>query len=318
LSKFNPAVILFSSEGNWRTTGENREIALTIDKESAMNQFRTIVLLGILSAGLVAIGGSLGSGYLFGFTALALILNLIAYFFSDRIVLAMHSAQEISIHQAPALHRIVEEVSQAAGIPKPRIYLIPETQPNAFATGRNPKNGVVAVTSGILDLLSERELKGVLAHEISHIKNRDILVATIAASIAAAITYIAHMVQFAALFGGGHQEDGEEHGSFLGAIAMAIMAPIAATLVQLGISRSREYLADETAARLTGDPESLARALASLHRTAEQIPAQVQPAAASLFIVNPLAGQNSLLNLLSTHPPMAKRIARLREMTGRL
>lgn len=281
-----------------------------------MNQFRTIVLLGALTAVLIAIGGSLGPGYLYGFTALALIINFGSYFFSDRIVLAMHHAQEIPPEQAPGLHRMVEEVARSAGIPKPRVYLIPEAQPNAFATGRSPEKGVIAVTAGIMELLSERELRGVIAHEIAHIKNRDILVATIAAGIAAAVAYIAHAAQFAAMFGGGQQDDGEDRGSFLGAILLAVVAPIAATLIQLGISRSREYLADETAAHLTGEPEGLARALEKLHRAAERIPAHVEPATASLFIVSPLAGRGSLLSLFSTHPPMEERIARLRGLRG--
>lgn len=282
-----------------------------------MNQIRTIVLLGLLTAVLIAIGGSLGPGYLYGFTALALLLNLGSYFFSDRIVLAMHRAQEIAPDGAPGLHRIVEEVACAAGIPKPRLYLIPEAQPNAFATGRNPDKGVVAVTAGLLDLLGERELRGVLAHEIAHIKNRDILVASVAAALAAAITYIAHAVQFAALFGGGRQDEGEDRGSFLGAMLMGVIAPVAATLVQLGISRSREYLADETAARLTGEPDALASALEKLHRGAVMIPSEAEPATASLFIVSPFAGQAGLLSLFSTHPPMEERVRRLREMPQR-
>jgi heat shock protein HtpX len=282
-----------------------------------MNQIRTIILLGVLTVGLIALGGSLGPGYLYGFTALALIINFGSYFFSDRIVLAMHRAQEIDPTQSPALHRVIEETAQAAGIPKPRVYLVPEMQPNAFATGRTPQKGVVAVTQGILNLLNERELRGVIAHEIAHIKNRDILVATIAAGIAAAVTYIAHAAQFAAMFGGSSQDEGEERGSFLGIILMAVVAPIAATIVQLGISRSREYLADETAARLTGDPDSLAGALGKLQRTAEQIPVQMEPATASLFIVSPFAGRSSLLSLFSTHPPMEKRIARLHELSGK-
>lgn len=282
-----------------------------------MNQLRTIVLLGLLSAVLVAIGGSLGPGYLYGFTALALLMNLGSYFFSDRIVLAMHRAREITPEEAPRLHRMVEEVACAAHLPKPRLYLIPEAQPNAFATGRNPRKGVVAVTEGIVDLLDERELRGVIAHEIAHIGNRDILVASIAAALAAAITYIAHAVQFAAMFGGGRQNDGEEHGSPLGALLLAVVAPVAATLVQLGISRSREYLADETGARLTGDPEALARALEKLHRGAELIPAEAEPATASLFIVSPFTGRAGLLSLFSTHPPMEERVRRLREMAQR-
>jgi heat shock protein HtpX len=286
-------------------------------REKTMNQIKTILLLSVLSAVLIGLGGLLGPGYLYGFTALALIINFVSYFFSDRIVLAMHRAQEIGIREAPALHRMVEEISKAAAIPKPRVFLIPEAQPNAFATGRNPENGVVAVTSGIVELLNERELRGVIAHEIAHIKNRDILVATIAAGIATAVTYIAHAAQFAAIFGG-NRDDEEDGGSVLGSIALAVVAPIAATLIQLGISRSREYLADETAARLTGEPDGLARALEKLQHGAERIPANVEPATASLFIVSPLAGRGSLLGLFSTHPPMEERIARLRGMTGHL
>jgi len=280
-----------------------------------MNQLRTLFLLGVLSAILIAIGGTLGPGYLYGFTALALLLNLGSYYFSDRIVLAMHRAEELEPGRAPALHRMVEELAAKAGLPKPRLYLIPEAQPNAFATGRNPSKGVVAVTAGLLELLEPRELRGVLAHELAHIKNRDILVATVAASIAAAVTYLAHAVQFAALFGSNRDEQ-EEGGSVLGAIALAIVAPLAATLVQLGISRSREYLADETAARLTGEPEGLARALEKLQFAAERIPSHVEPATASLFIVSPLTGVSGLMNLFSTHPPMAERIARLRALSG--
>lgn len=282
-----------------------------------MNQLRTVVLLGVMTAVLVAIGGALGPAYLYGFTALAVVINFVSYFFSDRIVLAMHRAREIEPSQAPAIHRIVEDVARAAGIPKPRVYLLPEAQPNAFATGRNPEKGVVAVTEGIVEMLTERELRGVIAHEIAHIKNRDILVATIAAGIAAAITYVAHAVQFSAILGGSQNDEGEgEGGSFLGGIVLAVVAPFAATLVQLGISRSREYLADETAARLTGEPTQLASALETLHRGVQSIPANVEPATASLFIVSPLAGGSSLLNLFSTHPPIEERIARLRAIDG--
>jgi heat shock protein HtpX len=209
----------------------------------------------------------------------------------------------------------VEELARRAEIPKPRVFVIPEAQPNAFATGRNPERGVVAVTEGIMAMLSERELRGVIAHELAHIKNRDILVASVAASISAAVTYIAQAVQFAAIFGGASRED-EEGGSGIGGLALAFVAPIAATLVQLGISRSREYLADETGARLTGDPEALALALEKLELGARHIPAHVQPATASLFIVSPLSGGRSILSLFSTHPPMVERIARLRGMTA--
>lgn len=278
------------------------------------NQLKTVLLLGVLSTLLIGIGGALGPGYLYGFTALALLMNLVSYFFSDRIVLAMHRAHEISPQQHPGLHRMVQELAARAEIPKPRVFVIPEMQPNAFATGRNPERGVVAVTEGIMAMLSERELRGVIAHELAHIKNRDILVASVAAAISGAVTYIAQALQFSAFFGGG-RDDEDEGGSMVGVLAMAFVAPIAATLVQLGISRSREFLADETGARLTGDPEGLASALERLELGASRIPAQVgSPATASLFIVSPLAGASSLFKWFSTHPPMAERIARLRSL----
>lgn len=275
------------------------------------NQLKTLFLLGVLSVLLISIGGALGPGYFYGFTALALIMNLGAYFFSDRIVLRMHGAQEVSPEQAPALHRMVDELARSAQIPKPRVCVMPGEQPNAFATGRNPQHGVVAVTEGIMRLLTERELRGVLAHEIAHIKNRDILVASIAAVIAAAVGYIANALAFSSLLGG-HQED-EEEGSGSGGLLMMFVAPMLATLIQLGISRAREYMADETGAKISGDPEALARALEKLEQGAAVLPAATaQPATASLFIVNPLAGGSQMLNLFSTHPPMGERIRRLR------
>jgi heat shock protein HtpX len=280
------------------------------------NQIRTILLLGVLSAVLIGFGSMLGPGTFYLFTALAVVMNVGAYFFSDRIVLKMNGAREVAPHEAPQLHAMVEELSARAGIPKPRVAVIPADYANAFATGRNPQHGVVAVTEGLMRLMSPREVRGVIAHELAHIKNRDILVSTIAASIAGAVAYIANAVQWAAIFGGGQQQDEEGGGSPIGTLALALLAPIAATLVQLGISRSREYLADETAARLTGDAEGLALALERLSRAAEVIPSEAAPATASLFIVNPLAGAGTLLNLFSTHPPMPQRIARLRALMG--
>lgn len=275
------------------------------------NQLKTLFLLGVLSVLLISIGGALGPGYFYGFTALALLMNLGAYFFSDRIVLRMHGAQEVTPEQAPTLHRMVDELARRAQIPKPRVCVMPGEQPNAFATGRNPQHGVVAVTEGIMHLLTERELRGVLAHEIAHIKNRDILVASIAAVIAAAVGYIANALAFSSLLGH-HQED-EEEGSGAGGLVMMFVAPMLATLIQLGISRAREYMADETGAQLSGDPEALARALEKLAQGAAVLPAETaQPATASLFIVNPLAGGSQMLNLFSTHPPMSERIRRLR------
>jgi heat shock protein HtpX len=277
------------------------------------NQLKTLFLLGVLSVLLISIGGALGPGYFYGFTALALLMNLGAYFFSDRIVLRMHGAQEVTPEQAPALHRMVDELARRAQIPKPRVCVMPGEQPNAFATGRNPQRGGVAVTEGIMRLLTERELRGVVAHEIAHIKNRDILVSSIAAVIAAAIGYIANALAFSSLLGG-HQED-EEEGSGAGGLLMMFVAPMLATLIQLGISRAREYMADETGAQISGDPEALARALEKLEHGAAMFPAETaQPATASLFIVNPLTGGGRMLNLFSTHPPMDERIHRLRRL----
>ncbi|MBK6939622.1 MAG: zinc metalloprotease HtpX [Planctomycetes bacterium] len=282
-----------------------------------LNQAKTVLLLGVLSALLVGIGGAVAPGSLGLFLVLAIVMNVGAYFFSDRIVLRMHGAQEVAPDQAPDLHRMVEELAQAANIPKPRVAIIDDPQPNAFATGRNPKHGVVAVTTGILQILSRRELRGVLAHEIAHIQHRDILVSSIAAVLGSAISGIAQMLQFGALFGGSSQ-DSEEEGGGGGGLALALIAPIAAMLVQFGISRSREYLADEGGAKLSGDPEALANALLKLHRAAAEIPTeQPVPATASLFIVNPFAGAlQSLGRWFSTHPPVEERVRRLLELAA--
>ncbi len=274
-----------------------------------MNQLKTVLLLGILSAILVGVGGALGPNVLGVSIALAVVMNVGAYFFSDRIVLALHRAREIAPAELPELHRMVEELSARAGIPRPRLFLIPEMQPNAFATGRDPEHAVVAVTSGILELLDRRELRGVLAHELGHVKNRDILVSSIAATVAAAITYVAHAVGF---FGAASSD--EDGPSPLQSLALAIVAPIAATLIQLGISRSREYGADRTGAEISGDPGALARALEKLDQAAHAIPAPMQPATASLFIVNPFSATEGVLTLFSTHPSMRERVRRLREM----
>lgn len=276
------------------------------------NQIKTILLLGVLSAILIGFGALFGRQWAGLFFLVAMAMNFVAYFWSDKIVLKMHRAQPIEEHQAPRLYAIIRELAMRAEIPMPRVYLIPEQQPNAFATGRNPAHGVVAVTQGLTQLLDERELRGVLAHEIGHIKNRDILVSTIAAAVAGAITYIAHMLQFAAIFGGASDDDGP---SPFAALGLAIVAPIAATLVQLGISRSREYLADETGAALSNDGEALARALEKLDQASHVVPAATaQPATASLFIVSPFAGVRGIASLFSTHPPMAERVRRLRGM----
>jgi len=256
------------------------------------NQVTTILLLGVLSAVLVAFGGMLGPGYLYFFTGLAVLVNLGAHLFSDRIVLAMHQAREVAPEDAPRLHAVVEELAVIAELPKPRVFLIEDPHANAFATGRSPSRGVVAVTTGILGLLNERELRGVLGHELGHIKNRDILISSIGAALAMAITHTPNVIQLSALFGGSHrQQEGEDGtGAPAGGLLMALVAPLAATLVQLGISRSREYLADEAGARIAGDPEGLASAREKLARNAERVPGDARPATASLFIVNPLAG----------------------------
>jgi heat shock protein HtpX len=262
----------------------------------------------------VAVGGAFGKTTLYFALAMAVVFNVGAYFFSDKLVLAMHRARELDLASAPRLHAIVAELATRAGIPKPRVFLIMSAQPNAFATGRNPQHAVVAVTQGILEMLSERELRAVLAHELGHVKNRDILVATIAATIAAAVSYLAQVLQFSFLFGGSHSRD-DEGGSPIAALLTVLFAPIAATLIQLGISRSREYLADEQGAQLSGDPRALASALQKLEYGAHHIPADVQPATSSLFIVNPLSGRaGTLLRLFSTHPSTEERVKRLLAM----
>ncbi|MBI2152370.1 MAG: zinc metalloprotease HtpX [Candidatus Rokubacteria bacterium] len=277
------------------------------------NMFKTALLLAVLTALLILIGGALGGqqGMLVAFV-LALAMNLFSYCFSDKLVLAMYGAQPIEESRAPALYRIVRTLATRGGIPMPRVYLIPTQTPNAFATGRNPQHAAVAVTEGIMRILDEEELEGVLAHELSHVKNRDVLIATIAATLAGAITYLAHMAQWAAIFGG-RRDDEEEGGGAFGAILMAILAPIAALLIQLAVSRAREFQADATGARLAGRPWGLAKALEKLEIASKALPMEASPATAHLFIVNPLSGQ-SLLRLFSTHPPIEERIARLRSL----
>lgn len=275
------------------------------------NQLKTILLLGSLSAIVIGLGALIAPGYLYLFGALALAMNLGAYFFSDRLVLRMQNAREVSPGEARELHEMVEELSAKAGIPKPRVYLIPEAQPNAFATGRNPEHGVVAVTEGIVQILDRRELRGVIAHELAHIKNRDILVSSVAAAVASIVTYTAQAISFGSLFGSNSDED--ESGSATGGLLVALVAPFAATLIQLGISRSREYLADETGARISGDPEALARALLKLERASELVPrvAAPSPATASLFIVNPFGATQTVTKWFSTHPATQERVERL-------
>jgi heat shock protein HtpX len=282
------------------------------------NQLKTVLLLGLLSALLVGVGALVAPGSLYLFGALALAMNLGAYFFSDRIVLRMHHAREVTPDEAPELHAMVDELSRAAGLPKPRVCVMPDEQPNAFATGRDPEHGVVAVTEGLLRILDRRELRGVIAHELAHIKNRDILVSSVAAAVASLITYAAHALSFGALFGGSSQgdDDEQESGGFAGGLLAVLVAPLAATLIQLGISRSREHLADETGARISGDPEALARALLKLEQAATMTPTEAAPATASLFIVSPLGGVQTVARWFATHPSTEERVARLRALAA--
>jgi heat shock protein HtpX len=276
-----------------------------------MNQLKTILLLGALSALVVAAGGALGPQWLWGSLALAMGMNLFAWFFSDRLVLRMSGAREVSREEAVDLHRMVEELSTKAGLPKPRVFLVDAPHANAFATGRNPEKAAVAVTRGLLEMLDPREVRGVLAHEIAHVANRDVLVATVAAGLATAVTHLANVFALSGLFGA---RDAEDEGAGASGLLFALVAPFGAMLVQLGISRSREYLADQAGARLSGDPLALASALEKLQREAEEAPARAEPAAASLYIVNPFGALGGLTRLFSTHPPAEERVRRLRAM----
>jgi heat shock protein HtpX len=284
------------------------------------NSFKTAILLSALTALILIIGEVFGGqqGLIIAFI-FALIMNGGSYWFSDKIVLSLYRAQELAYKEAPELHRMVERLAQQAEIPKPRIFLIPSQNPNAFATGRNPDHAAVAVTDGIVRLLNSDELEGVLSHELSHIKNRDILIGSIAATLAGVVMMLASMARWAALFGGFGRDDDEGAGGVIGLIAMSILAPIAAMLIQFAISRSREYLADETGARVSNNPLGLARALEKLTTASKRVPMEAGPATAQatshLFIVNPFSGK-SLMSLFSTHPAAEERIKRLRKMAG--
>ncbi len=276
------------------------------------NKIKTFLLLAGLTVFLVFMGKVIGGrGGMYIAFILTLGMNFFSYWFSDKIVLRMYGAQEVTPAEAPELHHMVEDLCREAGLPKPRVYIIPDDSPNAFATGRNPEHAAVAATQGIMRILTPEELKGVLAHEIGHVRNRDILISTIAATMAGAIMILAYMARFAAIFGG--SRDDNEGGGIIGVIVMSIVAPLAAMLIQMAISRSREYLADETGARLAHNPQSLASALGKLARGVEQRPMDASPSTAHMFIVNPLTG-GGLVNLFSTHPPIEDRIARLRAM----
>ncbi len=279
------------------------------------NVFKTGMLLAVLTAMLVLIGGAFGGrqGMLIAFV-FAFLMNVFSYWFSDKIVLAMYRAKRIDEAQAPNVHAILRRLTTRAGIPMPPVYLIATDTPNAFATGRNPSHAAVAVTEGILRMLDDDELEGVLAHELSHVKNRDVLISTVAATLAGAITYLAHMAQWAALFGGRSRDD-DEGGNPIALILVAVLAPIAAMLVQLAVSRAREFQADATGARMAGQPWGLAKALEKLQMANERAPMAANASTAHLFIVNPLSG-GVMARLFSTHPPLEERIARLRAMRG--
>lgn len=277
------------------------------------SQIKTLLLLALLSGLIMFLGNAVGgkSGLMIAF-AFALIMNVGSYWFSDKIVLAMYRAKELAPSEAPMLHAMVEDLARNAGIPKPRICLIPEEAPNAFATGRNPKHAVVAVTEGIMRLLTPEELRGVIAHEMGHVTNRDILVQSIAGVLASVVIYIANMMQWAAIFGVGRSDD-EGGGNIFSSLLLAILAPVAASLIQMAISRSREYLADATGAKLCGNPLALASALGKISAYSTRVPMhEGSPATAHMFIINPFAG--GIGKLFSTHPPVEERIQRLREM----
>ena len=277
------------------------------------NWFRTTLLLGAMTLLIVWIGRLLGGqqGMIFAFV-LAIGMNFFSYWYSDKIVLKMYRAREVTQDESPDLYRIVEKLTQRANLPMPRIYVIPQEAPNAFATGRNPEHAVVAVTEGLLKLMKRDEIEGVLSHELAHVKNRDILIGSIAATMAGAIMIIANMARFAAFFGGGSRDNDRGGGmGGIGLLAMSIIAPIAAMLIQMAISRSREYHADESGAGFAGNPDGLANALQKLGAYSKRLPMQASPQTAHMFIVNPLSGK-SMMNLFSTHPPLEERIARLR------
>ena len=284
-----------------------------------MNQFKTTLLLSLLTVLLVAMGGAVGGsgGMLIAFV-MAAVMNFGSYWFSDKIVLRMYGAQEITRSENPAFYDMVERLAGRANLPMPKVYIIPDQSPNAFATGRNPSHAAVAATEGILRILSPEELEGVMAHELGHVKNRDILISTIAATFAGAISMIGSMLQWGAMLGAGRDdEEGGGLGGLVGSLAMAILAPIMAMLIQMAVSRSREYLADATGAEICGKPRALASALGRLQNASHQIPMHdATPATAHMFIVNPLTG-GGMMSLFSTHPPMEERIARLQAMAQR-
>ena len=279
-----------------------------------MNTMKVWLLMGGLTVLLVLMGNAIGgSSGMFVFFMIAMAMNFFSYFYSDKVAIKMTRSYPVSEAEAPDLYEIVRRLSQRAGIPMPRLYVTPSEQPNAFATGRNPANSAVAVTEGIMRLLTRSEVEGVLAHELAHVKNRDVLVGTVAATMAGAISMIGNVIQWGAIFGLGRGDDEEGGSSMVGALIMAIVFPIAAMIIQLAISRSREYGADATGAQIAGSPDGLANALLKLESAAQRIPMQVNPSTSHLFIVNPLSGA-SMARLFSTHPPIQERVEKLRAM----
>ena len=276
------------------------------------NKIRTTILLAAMTAIIIWIGQLFGGqqGMIIAFL-IAAGMNFFSYWYSDKIVLKMYRAKEVSPQQAPEVYEMVQTLSSNAGLPMPKLCVIPKEAPNAFATGRNPEHAVVAVTQGLLNIMDRDEVMGVLAHELAHVKNRDILIGSIAATMAGAIMVLASMARWSAFFGGGGSSDDEGGGGAIGLIAMSILAPFAAMIIQMAISRSREYLADSTGAGFAGNPEGLARALEKLGRYSKRIPMDANPSTAHMFIINPLSGR-SLMGLFSTHPPLEERVARLR------
>lgn len=280
-----------------------------------MNMLKTTLLMALLTMLLVLAGGAIGGKN--GMTMaliMAGVMNFASYWFSDRIVLAMYGAREATETEAPQYYGMVRQLAQKAGLPMPKVYIIESETPNAFATGRNPEHAAVAATTGIMRILTREELMGVMAHELTHVRNRDILISSIAATIAGAVTYLAHMAQWASMFGSGRDRDDEGSGSIIGLIVMAVVAPLAALLIQMAISRSREYSADQGGAEISGNPLYLASALNKLETANRQIPMmQATEATAHMFIVNPLNG-GGLMTLFSTHPPLTERVRRLETM----
>ncbi len=276
------------------------------------NNVKTTILLAGLTGALLAIGQLWGgeSGMMLALV-LAGVMNLGSYFFSDKIALAMSGAQPVTREQAPRLYQVVERLAAKANLPTPRIYIIPTDSPNAFATGRNPEHAAVAVTRGLLEICSDEEVEGVLAHELGHVKNRDILIGAVAATVAGAITMLARMAYYAELFGFGGGRSDDRRGGVLSALAMMIVAPIAAMLIQMAISRSREFAADATAAEITGNPQGLARALDKIDKYSKRVPLQASPAMSHMYIIQPLTAGEMFTTLFSTHPPVRKRIERL-------